>query len=299
MSADIQGQQHPRPQNPLNTFLFVVLLGVLATGAFAAGIYFTGGLNAAPTPTTKQAEAKKSDEKPAEDKPQNDLKQAVAESVAKGNVQGAPEEKPAPTEPRRAAVAGERKSTEPQTVVTENQATGVTLDTFQSVEGRFTVQMPGTPSEQTMRVAGTITKIYTIDTPEAAYAVAYADLPVYIGDPTRQQKGLDGARDGMLRNVGGQLTSETPIFLSGKYPGRELRANLPARKAKLLARIYLVDRRLYQIMVIGFPAAVRSPESSQFVTSLHVTSGPGASSGNTLFPSRPTPARRRSGTWPG
>jgi len=143
---------------------------------------------------------------------------------------------------------------------------------FASGEGRFKVQMPGTPREETNFAAGTSFKTYSIQEMNGAYAVAFADMPIPSGERDAQiQARLDGARDGMVRNINATLTGSSFIRLNGKYPGREVRADLPGKKGILRARVYLVDRRLYQVMVVGTTSWANSPETTTFLDSLVVT----------------------------
>ena len=43
------------------------------------------------------------------------------------------------------------------------------------------------------------------------------------------QARLDGSRDGMVSNMGGTFKSEAKIELNGKYPGREILADIPSK----------------------------------------------------------------------
>jgi len=144
---------------------------------------------------------------------------------------------------------------------------------FASAEGRFKVLMPGTPKEESQAAAGTNMKTYSLTEKEGAYMVAFADLPLPKGMKEPEiQKRLDGARDGMLSNVGGKLTNSSKITLSGKYPGREVQATLPKQQDGLLiAKIYFVNQRLYQIMVTGTKAWAGSADATKFLDSLVVT----------------------------
>jgi hypothetical protein len=143
---------------------------------------------------------------------------------------------------------------------------------FASADGRFKVQMPGTPKEQTQTAAGVTMKIYTLEEKDGAYAVSFADMPIPAGESEAQlQARLDGSRDGMLRNTGGILTSESKINLSGKYPGREVQADIASKKGILRARFYLVDRRLYQVVVTGTKPWATSANATKFLDSLVLT----------------------------
>ncbi len=144
---------------------------------------------------------------------------------------------------------------------------------FRCPEGQFTVVMREDPRMQEMKASGVTMKMFTIQDRDGAYAVAFADLPIPANEAAgKTQERLDGARNGMLQNVKGKLTSETPVMLQGRYPGREIRADIPSMSGMVRARIYLVGPRLYQVAAIGVPSWVNSEEASKFLGSLAYTS---------------------------
>jgi hypothetical protein len=146
------------------------------------------------------------------------------------------------------------------------------FEEFASKEGRFKVQMPGTPEEKTQTVAGVTLNLFLLEETDGGYAVAYADLPIAADEKVEAiQKRLDGARDGMLRNINATLVRESKITLKGKYQGREIEANLPDKKGLLRARLYVVNKRLYQVMVVGTTDYVRAESATKFLGSLVVT----------------------------
>ncbi len=141
-----------------------------------------------------------------------------------------------------------------------------------SEEGRFKVQMPGTPKETSQFVLGFTMKTWSLEKKEGGYAVAFADIPMASKESDIQiQKRLEGARDGMVSNTRSKLTSSSRTTLNGKYPGRDVEADLPDQKGILRARIYLVGQRLYQIMVVGTKPWANSADATKFLDSLIVT----------------------------
>jgi hypothetical protein len=141
---------------------------------------------------------------------------------------------------------------------------------FRCAGGRFTVQMPGTPREQQQSVAGMTLKSYTVENWTGAYAVAYADIPWEYGDlGSKMTKLLDGAENGMIQNVNAKLLRSSDTKLANKYVGREVKAELP-NKGLVLARIYVINRRLYQIVVTGTREWVTSADATKFLDSLVV-----------------------------
>jgi hypothetical protein len=143
---------------------------------------------------------------------------------------------------------------------------------FSSPEGRFKVEFPGTPKKTNQQAAGIKMTTYTVEEKNGAYVVAFADAPIPSGETEAQlRKRLDGARDGMVGNVGGKLTSESDLTLKDKYPGREVKADIPSKKGALRARVYIVDGRLYQVMVIGTSSWITSAEATRFLDSFALT----------------------------
>jgi hypothetical protein len=142
---------------------------------------------------------------------------------------------------------------------------------FTSAEGKFTAQMPGTPTEKTQMAAGITFKMYMVETRSGGMVVGVADMPIGANESEAMiQQRLDGARDGAVKNINGTLAGSSQITLAGKYPGRELTANLPENKGILKARIYLVGARMYQVMVLGNAAYVNSENAGKFFDSFSV-----------------------------
>lgn len=131
-----------------------------------------------------------------------------------------------------------------------------TFEEYVSEAGGFTVSTPLTLEEDTQSVetqAGPI-EIYTFtaEDRQAAYIVAYSDYPEALVTQSEPDVILDGSRDGAVGNVGGTLINETRVELQGN-PGRALVIDTTTddgQAATVNARIYLVDNRLYQILVV-------------------------------------------------
>lgn len=128
---------------------------------------------------------------------------------------------------------------------------------FSSQEGGFSVLMPGKPTEvkQTVKAKSGAIEIhmFTVERQQDAvkYVVGYADYPdSYIQILNRNnlvEKALDNGRNTALKNARGTLLSEQKISL-GSNSGREINYNKPGNKF-VKHRIYLVNKRLYQVSV--------------------------------------------------
>lgn len=127
--------------------------------------------------------------------------------------------------------------------------------TFQSQEGQFSVNMPGTPKKSTTVHKNFTGKIlettYRLDTKTGNYSAAFSDLSgvaTFFGGANTI---LKKAKEGLLKNAGGREIRFTPTSL-GEYPGRSLEFEIPKQgKSPPMqgrARFYLVKNRLYVIV---------------------------------------------------
>ncbi|MDB9524500.1 hypothetical protein PN498_00745 [Oscillatoria sp. CS-180] len=136
-----------------------------------------------------------------------------------------------------------------------NQDQAITED-FSSEAGQFSISTPA-PLEETQQSVDTPVgpiEIYTFtaEQDDAAYVVAYSDYPPEIVEQTDPDQLLDSSRDGAINNLGGTLVSEEAIDLEGN-PGRSLVISTDVNAgepAVIDSRIYLVENRLYQILVV-------------------------------------------------
>lgn len=130
---------------------------------------------------------------------------------------------------------------------------------FAPTSGGFTVLMPGVPTTdrntQTTQAGPIETQMYLVDRKQdlVAYMVAYSDLPTALIEQAQQssanlQQLLNGVRDGFTESVRGTLRDQRRIELNG-HPGTEISLDLPSQRTAR-NRIYLVNQRLYQIVVV-------------------------------------------------
>ncbi len=143
---------------------------------------------------------------------------------------------------------------------------------FSPAGGGFKVAMPGTPQEQSQTTNGIAMKTYMVGMTNGDYFVSYSDsrLPPTASDKQVQHR-LDLARDGQLNASGGKLLSESNIQIDGKYPGREVNSEIPAKKAFARWRIYFVDGKLFQVFALGRESWVKSPDVDTFFNSFALT----------------------------
>jgi hypothetical protein len=132
--------------------------------------------------------------------------------------------------------------------------------TFTDQEGRFSVDLPGTPSRTVQQLdGGTAGKAplvaFSLKDPLLAcsFFVTYEDIPdtVPIGDDPQvfMQKLANEAAKGL----NGSDVYQSPITV-GKYPGREVSMSLPSEGNTLMKMCFvLVNARLFTLTVAPFP----------------------------------------------
>ena len=123
---------------------------------------------------------------------------------------------------------------------------------FSSQDGRFSVDLPGTPKQSREKRQ---TKFGSIDaqlviysaSKDIFYGVAYLDYPESVVKAHRADELLDGASESAVKGVkGGRVAGQEKILLSGN-PGRQVTIDAPGN-LKLTVRMYLVKNRLYQVI---------------------------------------------------
>ena len=125
-----------------------------------------------------------------------------------------------------------------------------------SQEGNFKAELPGeaTYSSQDQPTdAGTVQLhmyVYESEEGDTAYIAMYTDFPKGLSDAADPNALLDGAREGAVGSVGGQLVKEEKVKF-GKYPSRILtiEGEQDGTEMVIRQRLILVGNRLYQQIV--------------------------------------------------
>jgi hypothetical protein len=146
---------------------------------------------------------------------------------------------------------------------------------FASKEGRFKVLMPGTPKKDKAETESDFGKgVLHMNTAQAGktiYGANYCDFPAKIRKVPLKQV-LDSSRDGAVANLEGKLVSEKDVRLGKqRVPGREIQIDVAGGKRLFRARVYLVEQRLYQVVVFGTKEAATSKETDKFLDSFKLT----------------------------
>lgn len=137
--------------------------------------------------------------------------------------------------------------------------------TYSSAAGGFVALMPAEPrvTEQALQI-GTekvANSVFLALTQFAVFVVSYADVPL----PTSNSKSiLDNVRKGAVVGISGTLISSSNISHKG-YPGREFQAS--SDSGLYTSRIFLVNSRLYQLVVVAVPGKVTTEDVQRFLDS--------------------------------
>lgn len=132
---------------------------------------------------------------------------------------------------------------------------------FQSVFGRFSVQLPKWPVENLQHIPtpnGDLNSyIFTVElsdtaSAEVAYLVSFTDFPPSVIHSDKKHTLDQFFKNSMLGaagNVGGKIASNKTIIYKS-FPGREFTIFIPKKQQTLHQRLYLVNSRTYTLQVI-------------------------------------------------
>ncbi len=138
----------------------------------------------------------------------------------------------------------------------------------------YRVEFPGEPKLDTKDVkagAATVTMVMAVvERATDAFMSIHSIFPpeTVNADP---QRVLDGARDGGVRNVQGQLREERRLTVDGA-PARYLVIDIPQAKGVGLALVVLSGNMVYQALYIGPAGTENAAEVERFIQSLRLVS---------------------------
>jgi hypothetical protein len=143
-----------------------------------------------------------------------------------------------------------------------------------SLEGRFSVELPSKPEPGSREVDSAVGKLmlytFAASNKTGHFLISYADYP---NEPaSAAQKGvLDGVTSGVIKGLEAELITETTFSLRG-YPGREFRAKRTVDGNEVIFswKTLLAGRRLYQMGVVTAKADAESPDIQKFFTSFQL-----------------------------
>jgi len=140
---------------------------------------------------------------------------------------------------------------------------------FTSLEGRFTADFPGTPKEGSTNSDGMILHRFVVELPggEVAYMVMYNDLP-----PGAGAAGPQFLLEAVASKFGERVKSRKNIQING-HTGMELEWTKKegGQTWFLTDRIYLVENRMYQVMVTTTRGKIDPVSTTRFLDSFRLS----------------------------
>ena len=144
---------------------------------------------------------------------------------------------------------------------------------FHSNAGRFTVMMPGDPTEDSSRVTTAIGPVdvhmFHHDEIFLSFLVGYSDLPDRPDMTFNTDKMFDGSRDEVVRKVSARVISEQPIIVDGN-PGRLIVLEKDNNLNMKLKLVWLRPR-LYQVVIAANDIRAGSADIDRFMDSFKIT----------------------------
>lgn len=152
---------------------------------------------------------------------------------------------------------------------------------FSPKNGKFTIKMPGTPNNQFIQdinYEGGKSKLYffllELDSGNGAYGISYNDYLIDKIDDNVIKRALDLGRDGVVRGFKGKLIASKDIKFDNTYQGRDFTFEFGDGK-RGREKMFLIDKRLYQIVVLGSEEMVKSKDADKFFDSFKIDGVPG------------------------
>jgi hypothetical protein len=125
--------------------------------------------------------------------------------------------------------------------------------------------MPAEPraTEQGLAIGSgkVVNNVFLSLTQFAVFAVSYADIPP---DFAKSKRTLYNIRAGVIDGIRGKLISSSNTSHKG-YAGREFQAS--SDNGIYTSRIFLVNARLYQLVVVAVPGKVSDENVQRFLDS--------------------------------
>jgi hypothetical protein len=139
----------------------------------------------------------------------------------------------------------------------------------------FTLLMPGKPSKSDDTIpsaAGPLPlRMYTLNHGYEGYITGYTEYPDIVFTSSEPEELLDGAQQGAIQNVKGEVTSQRQITLNG-HPGREIVGTSPAQNVGFTARVYLAQPRMYMLVYTQYDKDKPiSEHGKKFLDSFQIT----------------------------
>jgi hypothetical protein len=148
--------------------------------------------------------------------------------------------------------------------------------TWETINGDgFTLSMPGTPSKNDSTIpsaAGPLQlRMYTLSKGFEGFITGYTEYPDIVFSSSKPEDLLDGAQNGAISNVKGEVTSQRSITVAGN-PGREIVGTSPAQNVGFTARVILAKPRMYMLVYTQYDKDKPiSGDGQKFLDSFQIT----------------------------
>ena len=139
----------------------------------------------------------------------------------------------------------------------------------------FSISMPGTPAKNDDTIpsaAGPLPlRMYTLSKGFEGFISGYTEYPDIVFTSAQPEALLDGAQQGAISNVKGEVTSQRSITLNGN-PGREIVGTSPEQNVGFTARVYLAKPRMYMLVYTQYDKSKPiSADGKRFLDSFQIT----------------------------
>jgi hypothetical protein len=153
-----------------------------------------------------------------------------------------------------------------------NSPPGAVWTDLSPAGGKFSVSLPGTATEKVETApGGMVSKNYQVITVLnnlRGLGVGYAELQGNPQGVSEVEAVLNQAKDRARDNLDGTVLTESNIALGG-HPGKEIQI-VSSKGHVVRQRLYLANRRIYNIMTITSRENLDSPEATKFLNSFKI-----------------------------
>lgn len=177
---------------------------------------------------------------------------------------------------RDPAAAGPTGRASQTASATGSSTPGPSWQDYRSERGRYSVRLPGKPTERTLTWTSTEGNadvvLVELKLGDVAFGASHTEYPqiVRTHSAADQKSVLDAARDSLVHHVEGKLVDETPEPI-GKHPGRRLTVRQADGQSTIHGRMLLAGSVLYQLTVTT-PGSELPAAGTRFLESFRLSS---------------------------
>lgn len=146
---------------------------------------------------------------------------------------------------------------------------------YQSAAGKFSLQVPGKPQEQSQEQSTEAGKVKVnmviTEANNSGYFVGYADVPDQSAAPVDIQKSLAESIKSSVTNINGELKSDQEYKL-GAFPCRDFDAAGKVQTTDVImkGRFCIAENRMYQVFAIGSKDNLDPKDAERFISSFKI-----------------------------